>query len=123
MTRDKKYPPPFSLRLSFDERANLEAMAGGRPVGEYIRVRLFGEPEPRRAVKMPPKDHEILAEILGKLGQSRLASNLNQLAKAAHSGALLVTPETENALRQAAAEIGWMRQKLLQGLGLREDSP
>ncbi len=31
---------------------------------------------------------------MGKLGESRLASNINQLAKAANSGSLPVTPDT-----------------------------
>jgi hypothetical protein len=38
-----KYPPPFSLRLTYEERAILEAEADGKPLGAYIRERLLGE--------------------------------------------------------------------------------
>jgi len=37
----KTTPPPFSLRLTFEERAQLEREAGDMPLGAYIRSRLF----------------------------------------------------------------------------------
>jgi hypothetical protein len=55
------------------------------------------------------------------LGQSNLANNLNQLARAANSGSLPVTPDTEQALQLAAAEISQMRLLLLQAVGLEPD--
>ena len=36
-----KYPPPFSLRLTYEERAFLEAEAGGKPLGAYERLPAF----------------------------------------------------------------------------------
>lgn len=42
-TQTSKKPKPFSLRLSFDERARLEQDASGMALGAYIRERLFGE--------------------------------------------------------------------------------
>jgi len=39
----QKKPTPFSLRLSFEERARLERDAAGMSLGAYIRERLFGE--------------------------------------------------------------------------------
>ena len=77
--------PPFSLRLTFEERAKLERDAAGMALGAYIRSRLL-DPEtvaPRKRGKFPVKDHQALAQLLGLLGQSRLANNVNQLAKAA----------------------------------------
>ena len=50
------------------------------------------------------------------LGQSRLANNMNQLAKAANSGSLPVTPETEEALLNAVREVAYMRTLLIQAL-------
>jgi hypothetical protein len=79
---EPKYPPPFSLRLTYDERARQEAEAGGKPLGAYIRERLLGDdaaPRKRRG-NSPIKIHEALARVLGALGRSRLCSNLNQLA-------------------------------------------
>ena len=116
----KRYPAPFSLRLTFEERAALERAAAGMPLGAYIRSRLFdGSVPPRRTRgKHPVKDHIALAEVLSLLGEARVANNLNQLARAANSGSLPVTPETEKALADACADIRWMRDRLMAGLGL-----
>ena len=118
----KRTPPPFSLRLTFEERARLELDAGDIPLGAYIRSKLFNEPatvRPSRKAKRPVKDHQALASVLGELGKSRIANNLNQLAKAANSGCLPLTPETEKSLEEACAGIHWMRTTLMQALGLR----
>ena len=50
--------------------------------------------------------------MLAELGKSRLASNLNQLAKAANTGSLPVSPETEQALVQACEDVRRMRHAL-----------
>lgn len=111
---------PFSLRFTFDERARLEKEAAGMALGAYIRWRLLNPdtPPPRTRNKFPVKDHQVLAELLAKLGQSHMASNLNQLAKLANTGSLPVTPETEAAIQQACFAISVMRHELLKGLGL-----
>jgi hypothetical protein len=114
-----KYPPPFSLRLRYEERAQLLAAAKGKPLGAYIRERLLGdEASPRkRQGNSPLKDQEALGRVLGALGRSRLAANLNQLAKAVNSGSLPVTPETEADLKQACRDVAAMRADLLRALG------
>jgi hypothetical protein len=85
----------------------------------YIHSRLFDptNPPPKRRSKTPVKDHQALAQVLAMLGQSRLSSNVNQLAKSANSGSLPVTPDTEAALL-AAAEIQDMRRLLIKALNL-----
>jgi hypothetical protein len=112
-------PVPFSLRLTFEERASLEQAAGDMPLGAYIRAEVLkaGTARRRRRYKRPVKDHQALGQLLGTLGDSRLANNLNQLAKAANTGSLAVTPETEKALREACAEIQQMRGLLMLALG------
>lgn len=115
-----KPTPPFSLRLTFEERAKLEQDAAGMSLGAYIRARLL-DPEttaPRKRGKFPVKDHIALAQLLGLLGQSRLANNINQLAKSANSGSLPVTPEVEEALMTAVSEVSQMRNLLIQALNL-----
>lgn len=120
---DKKRPSPFSIRLSTDQRFQLEQEAGDTPLGAYILGKIFnGVAAPRRRGKRPVKDHRALAQVLDKLGNSRLSSNLNQLAKAAHTGSQPVTPDTEEMLKQAAAEIREIRQLLIQALNLDVDS-
>ena len=112
--------PPFSLRLTFAERAKLERDAAGMSLGAYIRSRLL-DPEtvaPRKRGKFPVKDHQALAQLLGLLGQSRLANNVNQLAKAANTGSLPVTPEVESALVSAMRDITIMRSLLIQALNV-----
>ena len=124
--KPQKSLPPFSLRLTYEERVKLFAAAKGKPLGAYIRERLLGDDaEPRkRSGNNPVKDHEALGRVLGALGRSRLASNLNQLAKAVNTGSLPVTPETEADLKQACREISALRADLLRALGkVPEDGP
>ena len=117
--KPKKHPPPFSLRLTYEERAQLEAEAGDMPLGAYIREQLLGDdaaPRKRRG-NSPVKDKEALGRAMGALGASRLSSNLNQLAKAVNSGSLPVTPEVETELKEACRDIADMRADLLRALG------
>jgi hypothetical protein len=115
-------PPPFSLRLSADERSELMRRAGTMPLGAYIRSRLLGSTEtPRRTRRQPVKDDQALAKLLGELGKSKLANNLNQLARAANIGALPVTPETEQAIAEACRDVRRMRDTLISALGLRSE--
>lgn len=113
-------PTPFSLRLTFEERAKLEHDAAGMALGAYIRSRLL-DPDlvtPRKRGKFPVKDHQALAQLLGLLGQSRLANNVNQLARAANTGSLPVTPDTESALLSAVGDLSDMRTLLIQALNI-----
>ncbi|EMB0804809.1 TPA: hypothetical protein ACSQFP_000965 [Pseudomonas aeruginosa] len=122
----RKTPPPFSLRLSWEERAQLEEEARCMPLGAYIRERLFNgsSPPPRRRKNRPVKDQQALAKVLGELGRSQLSSNLNQLAKATHTGALPVAKEIEAELLGACETVRAIRNDLMSALGLRgEDAP
>ena len=118
---NKKTLPPFSLRLTPEERAQIEKDAAGMSLGAYIRSCLFDSSVPKRRVrnKFPVKDHQELAKVLGKLGRSRLANNLNQLAKAMNRGTLEITPETEQVIHDACSDIRWMRHILMAAMGLR----
>lgn len=102
---------PILLRVTFEEKANLEKAAAGMSLSAFIRWKLFdpSSPPPHRRGAFPVKDHRALAQLLALLGQSRLANNVNQLAKAANTGSLPVTPETEEALLTAVEEVAQMR--------------
>lgn len=118
-----KYPPPFSLRFTFDERAKLDMLRGSMPLGRYIREQLLGDdaaPRKKRG-RYPVKDQEALGRVLGALGASRLSQNLNQLARASNSGSLPVSPDVEEELRQACADVKAMREELLRALGSLSD--
>ena len=112
-------PKPFSLRLTFEERARLDAMAGDRPLGSFIRNKLLGDEVDKRAVRSrrPAADKQALARALSLLGQSRLSSNMNQIAKAVHLGTLPVGPDLEAELSAACADIREMRDALIAALG------
>src|SRR5690242_8191319 len=85
----RRYTPPFPLRLTVEERKRLDELAGNQPLGSYIRNRILGEQTvKRRKIKKPTPDTALLALVLGEFGRSRLASNINQLAKAANIGTL-----------------------------------
>ena len=115
-----KRTPPFSLRLSDEERAHLTKLANGDPLGRFIKtcLPLNGQSAPRRVSRsFLDADRVLLARVLDALGRSRLASNLNQLAKAANSGALPVMPETENDLRAACRDVRVIRHAVIRALG------
>jgi len=118
MTKPPHPLHPVSLRMTFEEKASLEKAAAGMSLAAYIRWRLFAPdmPPPRTRGNFPVKDHKALAQLLALLGQSRLANNVNQLARAANTGSLPVTPETEVALLTAVREVSNMRALLIQAL-------
>jgi len=114
-----KYPPPFSIRFTFEERARLDAERGPKALSTHIRELLFGEDvTPRkRPGNSPVGDAEALGRVLGALGASRLSSNLNQLAKAVNTGSLPVSAEVESELLETCQEVQELRADLLRALG------
>lgn len=120
--RDKRIPP-FSLRLSAEERARLIVEAKGAPLRAYIKAKVLGTALPVgiRRTGMSIEDRQALAQVLALLGQSRLASNLNQLARLAHIGALPMTPETEAELIDSLRAVRGIRILLMVALGMKPD--
>lgn len=78
-----KRPGPFSLHLTFEERAQLKKGAAGLSLSAYIKWRVFDpdKPPPCKRCKAPVKDYIILGVLLASLDRSRLASNINKFAK------------------------------------------
>lgn len=94
-------------------------------LGGYIKSRLFGEGVvlmPAR-VRKPVANDRALAQVLARLGASRMASNLNQLAHAASIGSLDCDEEVAFALAAACADIRAMRLMLVTALGIRSAPP
>lgn len=114
-------PAPFSLRLTEDERAVLEAKAGSMPLASYIKSVVLDKDAPkyRKRQKPPVAEQQLLAEVLAKLGASRTANNLNQIAKGLNQGTLFIDEELEADLNTAIAEVAWMRVTLMQALGIK----
>ena len=122
-----KYPPPFSMRFTDDERRVLELAADGRPLASYIRWLIFKEdmpelPKRRTREQMTSLERKELSKLLGTLGQSRISQNINQLARAANSGSLPVNHEVMAELNDACDAIRWMRETLIKAIGLKPQS-
>lgn len=115
-------PAPFSLRLTSDERHQLEAQAGAMPLASYIKSVVLADNAPtyRKRRKAPEAEQRLLAEILARLGQTRHANNLNQIAKHLNQGTLIVDEELAADLTAAIAEGAWMRATLMAALGVRK---
>ena len=60
--------------------------------------------------------------LLAELGHSRLASNMNQLAKAANTGALDASEHTTREILEACWAIAQMRELLIRALGLKPEA-
>ncbi len=118
--RRRKRPSPTSIRFSEAEKARLREEAGGEPLGAYIRAKALG-PKLERRRGSTIKDYEKLAMVLAALGQSHLASNMNQLAKAANIGTLPVTLEVVQELLEACRAIREMREALIAALGVKPE--
>tara|TARA_R110000851_G_scaffold56154_1_gene131433 strand:- start:4 stop:432 length:429 start_codon:yes stop_codon:yes gene_type:complete len=121
----KEYPKPLSVRFTDEERVELESKAGDLTLSAYVRSRCVGDiaPPHRTKGKRPVKDEEALGRVLGALGRSQLSNNLNQLAKAAHSGTLSLQEDSEAAILKAAYDIAFIRLTLIKALGLQDIEP
>jgi len=115
---------PLSIRLSPQEWKIVreEAARLGMSLSGYARKQILAEQTtPRRTRgKAPVKDHKMLGQILSYIGQLRWASNLNQLAKAANQGLLILTPEVKAIILEACADIRMIKNMLMKALGLRD---
>ncbi|RVT87444.1 hypothetical protein DXV76_03500 [Rhodobacteraceae bacterium CCMM004] len=91
------------------------------PVGAYIKSVVLADDAPkyRRRRRLADNDQRLLAEILARLGASRSAANLNQIAKHLNQGTLMLEEELDADLRQACAEVAWIRATLVKALGLK----
>ena len=105
------------FRVTQYEKARLHKKAGSKPLSAYIRNQLLGDDvAPRKARRAPKRDDVLLCKVLAALGNSRLASNINQIAKAANRGALPVTEELTLDLQSACLDIRAMRMSLMMAL-------
>ncbi len=115
-----KAPTPFAIRFSDEERIYLKELAGSKPLGTFIRdIVLSDKVQKRRPTRQPSIDEKQLSVVLSALGQSRLSSNLNQLAKHANVGTLDVSQDIEQQLEDACGAVIAMRDALMIALGQR----
>ncbi|MCR9089480.1 MAG: hypothetical protein NXH97_22405 [Rhodobacteraceae bacterium] len=115
----RKRPSPVSVRLSAEERSEVERVAEGRSLNSYIKSRIFGADGKARRDRraLPVRDHAALAQALGLLGAMELATSLRDLSHAAKAGALPVSPETEEELVAACAAVLAIKSEIMRALG------
>ena len=101
VARPKRRAPPFSLRLTDEERVQLEFQAGSMPLASYIKSVVLADQTPmyRKRARPPVAEQQLLAKVLARLGQFRSANNLNQIAKHLNQGTLVLDEELEANLR------------------------
>lgn len=111
--------PRVTVRLSGTDHARLVELADGMALSAYIRAAALNEvlgKRKRRSLN-PVADRKAIAQVLGLLGQSRIASNLNQLAYQANIGALEMDERALAQIEEAYLHITAMRGLLLKALG------
>ena len=124
----RKLPPPVSIRFTEEEKARLKRDASKLSLSAYIRQRLFGnavaprKPRYQRKQRRPTVDRQTTARLLAALGQSELAASLADIAFAARSGALPVTPELSDKLDAACDDVRDMRGALIAALGVKSET-
>ncbi len=116
---------PYSIRLSQAQRDFIrqQAQRHGLKESQWVRKRLFQEEGlilPQHTLRVPLSHKKELAQILYLLGQSRMANNLNQIAKAVNMGTLVISPDAYHQIDESYHSIRWMRGALITGLGLRD---
>ena len=102
----------ITIRLSSEERAIVDTAAerAGLTPGSYARRTLLGAETPRQ-VRRPPVERRELVRLLGELG--KIGGNLNQIAKAVNSGALVYGGEIDAGL----GSLQEVRNAILTALG------
>lgn len=101
-----------AFRVSQEERAELEQAAelAGLTLGSYVRQRVLTAPK-TRAVRRPPIEQKLLAQLLGQLG--RVGGNIHQIVKHMNFGSGVMHDE----LRPALASFEAAAAAILQAMG------
>jgi len=117
--RSRRKTVPVTLRLTEDERTKLEELAAGMTLSAYIRACVFMQEDKRRKRRSGSviANKQAVAEILALLGQSRIASNLNQLAYQANVGALVIEDQERMRIDEAYSHVLSIRALLITALG------
>lgn len=113
--------PRVTVRFSPDDYEKLQELADGMTLAVYIRAMALREELPRTKARSAASvaDKAAIAQLLGLLGQSRIANNLNQLAYHANVGSLKIDDDARAQIREAYEHVLCMRTMLMQALGLR----
>ena len=119
----KRRPPrPISVRVTHEERQELEQRAGEQTLSTYVRSVLLDNPGSRRQHRKRPEiDRVALARVLAMLGHLGLAPSMKEIAEAARTGTLECGPELIAELEQACRDIMLVRHELIRALGIKPE--
>lgn len=118
----QKRAAPLSLRLSSEQRNELEQFAGELPLGSYIKEQLFkGSTKPRsfRARGGAVEDRKLLGQVLRALGSANIIKTIGNLRDADDNQVLIMSDAANFAVHQACRDIAIMRRDLVVALGLK----
>lgn len=114
----KKRPSPISIRVTDEERAELQAMAGRTPVGAFIKECVFKGRTPRKGRHSNPiEDFDTLARVLSALGRSDVFRNLDALVVQVEAGTVDLSDEHIQTILAVCACVTSMRADLIRALG------
>lgn len=111
----------LSVPLTPEQKTELVRRAGIKPLSNYARELLFvanDNPQPRRSRKQKDK-YQFAATVIAQLGKSDFARSLREIARGARLGIIVITPETDAALREAAAHVSAAAQAAQRVLGVK----
>lgn len=113
----------LTVPMSPEQKSELARRAGARPVSSYARDVLFpandNAPAMPRRIRRNKNREALAASVLAQLGKSEVASSLREIARGVRLGIIVLTPETESALREASESVHAAAQAALRILGVR----
>ena len=112
----KQYPR-LSIRLSDDERLDIESRAerAGLSMGGYCKFVIFNTDPPRQSRRVVPEKAE-LSRLIGQV--SRVGANINQIAKQLNMYSAIDVVEVSNAM----ADVAELRASIMKAVGYREEA-
>lgn len=106
----------LSVRLTPEERLELERRAGDARLSDYVRRSLLGTSRDKsRDIPVDQRQRD-LAQILGLLGQSGVFQALADLSEGMRIGALPADDETKATIDAAHAELAEIKSLLMAAL-------
>ncbi|MCW0220179.1 MAG: hypothetical protein OJI67_17775 [Prosthecobacter sp.] len=116
--RNDKYGLPFSMRLSPEERARLDVLAGDMPIAAYMRSRLFDTPSPRHhKMRRYDVNQSLLKKLLRELGRQHISCRLHRIMNAIDDGEVEMDDKLELELRYLCSELRHLRRNIRKALG------
>lgn len=114
----KKRLSPLSVRLSSEQRAQLEKDAVGMSLNAYVLSKLFDAPKRKR---QPTKRDKAIASALRRMAHSGIAAYLASQIVAQDEGRLGLSSNEAAELREAYEECYLIRCDLIEALGLQAE--